>query len=112
MFGVSLPELLVVLIVCLMVFGPDRLPEIARKLGKLSAELKKTSDSVRREFYNSVYTPVQQELDTSNRQLKSFKEDLKISNLFEPDPNCPDHPNNQKKIEETKPEESKEKTPA
>lgn len=57
MFGISLPELLIVLTVLLLLFGPDKLPEMARNLGKWSAELRKASDGLRREFYNSVYAP-------------------------------------------------------
>ncbi len=57
MFGVSLPELLVIFAVALIVFGPERLPEIARTIGKVAADLRRASDQVRREFYNSVYKP-------------------------------------------------------
>jgi sec-independent protein translocase protein TatA len=56
-FGISLPELLIVLAVVLLLFGPDKLPEMARKLGKWSSEFRKASDGLRREFYNSVYAP-------------------------------------------------------
>ena len=34
MFGVGLPELLVVLLVCLLLFGANKLPEIGRSLGE------------------------------------------------------------------------------
>lgn len=57
MFGISLPELLIVFTVLLLLFGPDKLPELARKWGRWSGELRKMSDGLRREFYNSVYTP-------------------------------------------------------
>lgn len=57
MFGVSLPELLLVLVVILVVFGPERMGDMARTLGKISGSLRKSTDALRREFYNSVYTP-------------------------------------------------------
>jgi TatA/E family protein of Tat protein translocase len=57
MFGISFPELFIIIAVALVVFGPDKLPEIARKLGKLTADLRRNSDSLRREFYNTVYKP-------------------------------------------------------
>ncbi len=34
MFGIGFPELLVILIVCLVIFGPGKLPEIGEALGK------------------------------------------------------------------------------
>ena len=41
MFGVGLPELLVVLLVCLLLFGANRLPEIGRSLGEGIREFKR-----------------------------------------------------------------------
>ena len=34
MFGIRFPELLVILVVCLVIFGPGKLPEIGAALGK------------------------------------------------------------------------------
>ena len=34
MFGIGVPELLVILVVCLVIFGPGKLPEIGQALGK------------------------------------------------------------------------------
>jgi sec-independent protein translocase protein TatA len=34
MFGIGFPELLVILVVCLVIFGPGKLPEIGEALGK------------------------------------------------------------------------------
>jgi sec-independent protein translocase protein TatA len=39
-FGVSLPELLILLAVLLLVFGPKRLPEMGRSLGRGVREFK------------------------------------------------------------------------
>lgn len=34
MFGMGFPELLVIVVVCLLVFGPGKIPEVAEALGK------------------------------------------------------------------------------
>jgi len=47
MFGIGLPEMIVILAVALIVVGPDKLPELARSLAKGVQELKKTIDQVK-----------------------------------------------------------------
>jgi Tat protein translocase TatB subunit len=46
MFGISFNELLIVLALALIVLGPEKLPEIARSLGKGLHELKRATDDV------------------------------------------------------------------
>ncbi len=43
-------EILVILLVALIVFGPQRLPEIGRQVGKAMSEVRKMQDSVKREI--------------------------------------------------------------
>ena len=40
MFGVGLPELAVILVVGIIVFGPDRLPDYARQAGRMLRQLR------------------------------------------------------------------------
>jgi sec-independent protein translocase protein TatA len=44
MFGIGLPELVVILAVALIVLGPQRLPEVARMLGRAYAQLRRASE--------------------------------------------------------------------
>ena len=48
MFGIGFQEMLVILVVVLIFFGPKRLPDLAKSLGKGIAEFKKASDEVRK----------------------------------------------------------------
>ena len=42
MFGIGMPELLIILLVILLVFGANRLPEIGKSLGEAIREFKKS----------------------------------------------------------------------
>ncbi len=54
MFGIGLQEMLIILVVVLIVFGPKRLPDLAKSLGKGIAEFKKASDEVRKGIEEAV----------------------------------------------------------
>ena len=46
MFGIGLPELLVIAVVALLVVGPDKLPGLAKSLGKGFQEFRRATDDV------------------------------------------------------------------
>ena len=45
MFGIGLPELAVIMVVAVIVFGPDKLPDLARQAGRLVRQLRSLADS-------------------------------------------------------------------
>jgi sec-independent protein translocase protein TatB len=57
MFGLGFTEILVILVVALLVFGPDRLPELARNLGRGLAEFRRASSDLRRSVMEAAEEP-------------------------------------------------------
>ena len=47
MFGIGIPEVLVILVVAMFVFGPDRLPDFARQSGRFIRQLRKLTQQAR-----------------------------------------------------------------
>jgi len=50
MFGLGLPELIVIFVIALVVFGPKKLPDLGKSVGRAMAEFKKAQQ----EFQDSV----------------------------------------------------------
>lgn len=73
MFGIGLPEMILILALALIVVGPDKLPGLARSVAKQLMELKKTAEALKKNL-------------TEDGTLDSIKSDLKLehkNNLFE-----------------------------
>jgi len=56
MFGsIGFPELILIFIVVLLVFGPKKLPEFAKLLGKTIREFRSTVDEAKSAIENEIY---------------------------------------------------------
>lgn len=53
MFGVGMPELVVIMVVALIVLGPKRLPEAARGIGKILGEFRRATSGIGEELENA-----------------------------------------------------------
>jgi Tat protein translocase TatB subunit len=73
MFDIGLPELIVIFVVALLVFGPKKLPELAKTLGKGMGELKRA--------FQDVKEQVETEFEEVNKTLDSAVEDSKNSTI-------------------------------
>ena len=67
----SVPHMIVVFVIVLVVFGPQKLPELARGLGKLMAEFRKASTDFKSAFENEMRDLERQaaEVERKKREL-------------------------------------------
>jgi Tat protein translocase TatB subunit len=91
MFDLGMQELIVIFIVALLVFGPKKLPELGRTLGKAIAELKRSMHSVKEQMDSELQEfrdplslekenqtieedkPVEHPEDISRKEAKNFE---------------------------------------
>jgi TatA/E family protein of Tat protein translocase len=77
MFGSIGPmELVLIFVIALLVFGPKKLPEIGRSVGKALREFKKTSDEIKGRIEEEIEAS---ELKDIRKEIKSGVDDLKSS---------------------------------
>ena len=76
-FGVGLPEVTVILVLALLIFGPKKLPELGKQLGKTLQSLKNASNEFQNELNKAVNEPESikpNNIDTGN-ESESTKKD-------------------------------------
>jgi sec-independent protein translocase protein TatB len=57
-FNVGTPELLVIMAVALIVLGPEKLPEAARKVGQVMGEIRRISAGFQAEMRDALQEPL------------------------------------------------------
>lgn len=66
MFNLQGSELIIILLLALVVLGPEKLPDAMRKAGQIYAELKKMSSGFQSEFRAAVEEPLNELKNTAN----------------------------------------------
>ncbi|NLB53554.1 MAG: twin-arginine translocase subunit TatB [Syntrophomonadaceae bacterium] len=67
-------EILLILFVALIVFGPGKLPEVAKTIGKTLGEIKRVTSGVQKEFQDAINL----EADTSDKKSTTVKNENPI----------------------------------
>ena len=75
MFGIGLPEMILILALALIVVGPDKLPDLARSLAKGLMELKKTAEGLKQSL-SEEGNPLDDIKPDLEEAARSFKRDL------------------------------------
>jgi len=77
MFGIGLPEMILILALALIVVGPDKLPDLARSVAKGVLELKKTVNALKEDLAeDNPFDAVKPELEETAESIKKQLSDV------------------------------------
>ena len=74
---IGFPELLVILVIALIIFGPGKLPSLGKSIGETIKEFKKASSELMNESKTEVKVAETKEEVYADAQAKTKKEDIK-----------------------------------
>ena len=101
MFGIGMPEMILILALALIVIGPKKLPDLAKSLGRALGEFRKATSDLKRSMEIEEISEVKKSFDELNQDINqslkgdvgSFDDDAMASNdSTASEPNVPTDP--------------------
>lgn len=92
MFNVTGSELIFILIAGLMVLGPDRLPGVMRRAGRLYGELRRMANGYEREFRDTFTEPITEFRKAANEIRTEIRREVTEFGKVDPEPSPPTRP--------------------
>jgi sec-independent protein translocase protein TatA len=86
MFGIGGGELIFIIFIALMLFGSDKIPDVARTMGKAMAQLKNASNEIKTEIQksadaNGVTDNMKELTNTFTKQVEEIKSGIETPQI-------------------------------
>lgn len=70
--GIGMPEVIIILVIALVVFGPRKLPELGRSFGQAMAQFRRASEDFKRTWEQEVELEQVRKTDTTTSTASSY----------------------------------------
>ncbi|MDQ4075036.1 MAG: twin-arginine translocase TatA/TatE family subunit [Chloroflexota bacterium] len=83
--NVGLGEMLIIFIIALLVFGPERLPEIARQAARILAQIRGATDEIQRAFmsetsyFKETFEETRREIEATAKPITEVKKEIEAT---------------------------------
>jgi sec-independent protein translocase protein TatB len=89
-FNLSGSEIVVILLLALIVLGPEKLPEAIRKFGRVYSEVRKISNGFQSEFKNAFDEPMRELRETAQMTRDAVMKPLHVEPEVKPEAQIPE----------------------